>query len=705
MSQRLISGWGLTAVILILFMNACTAAVEEPAAPPSQAATAVPTRLIADTAGATASPIPSATLPPTPPPVPSPTPVRPTPTAVPLPPIPVRLNQTWETAGQWGGVLRAIALDGSTAFVGMGPRLASLEVSDAAKPRLLGRSQPLADLVHQVILAEDLAFLAAGRAGVAVLDVSDPAAPQVVGQLNTFDGREAHINSIARDGSTLFAATRAGYEQQNYLFTLDVSDPAAPRWLAAEELPGPARLVTGDGVLYVVGYGFVQLRPLAEPATILETYTFEGGSWDPNLLLVDGTAYLSPAYYNQLRQFDVSTAGEFAPSGVTLDLMMAGVMAYQDETLYLSGIFGEFGYCSSTISAVDVASPGQLELLTEWDPQNCVTDMAAADGRLYVTGRSGLQIYDITDRQNPQLRATFTAPGGFFDAQTVAVQGDTVLITSAAGRGSTLHSLAGDTAAGSPLSLEAGYINGDFILDAYYILPVWGDGLRVVDIGDPVGPVLAAALSQSDLPLSDMLATAVQDHTLYIPVTTGGVGEVGIVDLQDPTRPALQNILHAAASYVTSLGQADGRLFVFSQEAQYFLEIFDLADPAHPVRQGEIELSQPFGLVTAVEDTLYVACAYGNCHELALIDTGDPANPALQAIFPLPLEIVRMVPGPDHTLYLLTRTDGLWALDVTNPQQPILSGHTPLPANPVDLTLDGDQIWVATGEAGLILLR
>ncbi len=47
-----------------------------------------------------------------------------------------------EFIGQIGGVTYAVAVQGTYAYIGVGPRLVILDVSDPARPRMVGRTAP-----------------------------------------------------------------------------------------------------------------------------------------------------------------------------------------------------------------------------------------------------------------------------------------------------------------------------------------------------------------------------------------------------------------------------------------------------------------------------------------------------------------------------------------------------------------------------------
>ena len=133
---------------------------------------------------------------------------------------PVRLE------GQLGGTSDAIAVypDGMVTYLAVGPRIVILELSQPDDMQEIGRSEVLPQIVQDIVVEGTYAFAAAGRAGLYILDVSDAAAPKIVGRHSgpsepAFNrGRRVHLSGK----HAYFADGEAG------LRIIDVSNPASP---------------------------------------------------------------------------------------------------------------------------------------------------------------------------------------------------------------------------------------------------------------------------------------------------------------------------------------------------------------------------------------------------------------------------------------------------------------------------------------------
>jgi len=80
-----------------------------------------------------------------------------------------------EFVGHIGGSTYAVAVRGDYAYIGEGPRLTILDVSDPASPIVVGKTAPLPDVVWDVYMAGGYAYVADDWTGLRVIYVSDPA--------------------------------------------------------------------------------------------------------------------------------------------------------------------------------------------------------------------------------------------------------------------------------------------------------------------------------------------------------------------------------------------------------------------------------------------------------------------------------------------------------------------------------------------------
>jgi hypothetical protein len=106
------------------------------------------------------------------------TPAQPIVQATPTPAAAAVQSQELELVGQFGGVIRAVFVEGQYAYIGQGPRLTILDISNPASPTVVGQTSPFSGLVRDVFVASSTAYVTGGEAGLWVVDVSNPARPR-----------------------------------------------------------------------------------------------------------------------------------------------------------------------------------------------------------------------------------------------------------------------------------------------------------------------------------------------------------------------------------------------------------------------------------------------------------------------------------------------------------------------------------------------
>jgi hypothetical protein len=164
-----------------------------------------------------------------------------------------------ETVGQWGGCTYAVATDGNLVYMGVGPRLVVLDVSNPAQPVKVGQSPVLPHEVADIAIAGRYAYLATFYGGLQVVDISDPCAPAWVGGHDTTGDYVA----VAVDGDYAYVV-----DWYDGLHIFDVSQPTAPvrvgRYAADSTVWAVA--VVGGYVYLPIGHREIRILDVSHPA-------------------------------------------------------------------------------------------------------------------------------------------------------------------------------------------------------------------------------------------------------------------------------------------------------------------------------------------------------------------------------------------------------------------------------------------------------
>ncbi len=584
-------------------------------------------------------------------------------------PLPVREEVTFTVQAQLGGPFNPVAIDGNTVFVGIGPRFATVDISDPMSPRLLWQSDVLPGVVSAIAAEPGLAALRAGgdvATEVRAYDVGDPAQPAEVG---------------------------------------------ATSGLNAELYRGPGNVVRG-GVLYLATEGTLKL---VDPVNSLRVFgQFALGNALSYLVEVQGsTAYVVENWYtggpDVLRVLDVgdpANVREIATLRMDIGRSLSW-MVVTDDTLYLLARTFPHPRCPVSLHIMDITEPASPQGPVQFVPESCFNSFAVAGDILAATSERGLEVYNVGDPANIRLTGVLAPPTGIIAVERVAVdQGLAYLLTTAGLRVLDLASptptlLPGD---GLELQIEPSIFGGmDVRGDRLF-----GLGPIPVDISVPGNPRLALGDPGADNKEGAFYwpTPALVENALYTGLLTNTpdglriAGGFGIVNVTYPAKPVLVNRVSMEGYTVSAMAAAEGHLIVYSQPR---LRIYDIGDPFNPIEVGGLDLPLGEPTLAVAGDTVYLFTPSGDHATLFAVDISDPAHPVVTGHFTHPSHARQMVPVGD-TIYLWMAGAGdLRALDVSDRTHPYLSGHFPLPVG--GFAVAGDRLYLAAGDGGLLIVR
>ncbi len=144
-----------------------------------------------------------------------------------------------------------------------------MDTSNPSAGGEIGQFLPTDGDVRGVDVAGSFAFLASGKPGLVVVDISDPRNPREVGRFDT----PRTARSVQLDGPYAYVG------DLNWLRVLDISTPSAPREIASHKTPSYAdHLSVSDGTVYVAGYDAgLMIMALTDKLTQLSAHLLEVG--------------------------------------------------------------------------------------------------------------------------------------------------------------------------------------------------------------------------------------------------------------------------------------------------------------------------------------------------------------------------------------------------------------------------------------------
>ena len=283
----------------------------------------------------------------------------------------------------------AVVVEGAYAYFGSGKQLVIADVSSPGLVTELGRTASLNDSVHDVAVAGGLAYVAAGKAGLRVIDVSVPANPVEVG---------AHLSrgstqAVALRGSTAFVADAwAG------LRIIDVSSPTAPVTLAIVRTEHAQDVFVTKQHAFVAdqegGLRVIDVRVPARPED-LGWCSLPG---DANGVQVVGRYAYVAAGGAGLQVVDVSTPKAPVKVGA-YDALYARSLYVADNHAFVATERGG-------LWVIDVTNPAAPAPITSFAARGSANAVHVANGFAYVavaTTRASLWVFDVSNLGVPGL--------------------------------------------------------------------------------------------------------------------------------------------------------------------------------------------------------------------------------------------------------------------------------------------------------------
>lgn len=451
--------------------------------------------------------------------------------------------------GQCGGHCRAVAVQGNYAYLGEGKGLTVLDVSNTAKPVVVGRmllpfhnvTVKVTDAVRAVAVSGNHAYVAFGG-NICAIDVSNPAKPTFVSK--TWLNEGGAFDRLALLGQELYATgTFDGYR------ICDISDPANIK------LNLPSYPATNALTPATLGALAKQVGPGLKASALGQT------------------AYVA-SQINRLDVVDVTNAS--SPQLLTPYPTVPAVL----DVLTTSTATGSVGYLAGHLRGVitlDLSTPATPSVLGQVDTPGLATALALKGTKLYVADDEGLQIIDVSNPAQPVRKGSYRPP---LYATDVALSGNMAYVTGDGGlkiidlRNPAQPVLCGFYPTPAPTRNVLVIGNHAYVTD---VPGVYGQGpargLWVLDVSEPTSPTLVANCALSGETTS-LFATATR---LYVGLAKKGVD---IIDLAKT--PTLHTRLggHPCTGEVRQVLAVGSRLYV--AEGMNGLRVLDVANVSSP---------------------------------------------------------------------------------------------------------------------------
>jgi len=608
-------------------------------------------------------------------------------------------DNQFRVAGQVGGPTQAVDIFDNYACVGVGYRFVILDITNPNALHEIGVTKSFGYYVEDIAVSGNHAYIAAGGAGVYIVDISNPSCPTIIGSYDT----QGYAEALAVSGSYVFVADgpgglriidvtnptnpveRSSVYSLNYLFDVaiegdsaylaaagaglliaNISNPTKPIEEGYLDTPGYAYgiAVSGNTACIADGWGGLRIIDVSKSVEPKEVGFYDTQGWAFNVAITGNKAFVNDACYG-LSIVDISApaspleAGSFelrtrdTPS-LPVSLILDGNLAYVADR-------------NQGLHILDISQPVQIARIGFYTPMGFADDVVLTGNYACVAaGYHGLRIIDIS-------RPDYPREIGFYDTEdyalSVAAHGDYVYI----GTTSSLH-IVSITEPSHPERMypiidekdKRHFLNGSPIQDVFvyqdivYLVDEWG--LALVDVYNPRSPVVLSFLDLhgNESAISATFGVAADGNIACVAQENKGLA---IVDVSDPYNPELITYYKPTITGNTVDVVLEGNIaYVHGANT---LSVIDITDPAHPKDKGSYQQSSE-------------------------TSTQRPQRLALA----------------DSRIYIANGGAGLLTMEAAHPNNLVSEETVPLPGGyATGIAADKDIIAVACGEGGLFVVQ
>lgn len=516
-----------------------------------------------------------------------------------------------------------------------------------ANTRLVGfpRDVGQARAVH-VDDSAQRAYVASGQFGVAVVDLSSPGTPVVIGSTVP----PFYTDRVAASGAIV--AAPVGNQS---LAIIDASNPTQPCTVGT--VPGEYDAVAvGSG--YVYGARVIPGNPatlaidvisVVNPSAPVLVGSVNLGSGGVGNLLVSGTILYLAGGTRGLKVISVAVPTAPAVIGtLTTGESVQGV-ALQGSLAYVA--------TSTKLHVVSVAVPSAPVILGSTDAQ--MITIAVEGSRVYGVNGSSLTVVDVSTANAPRVLTTSSG----FGSQGVDAMGTWVLTASPAV--DLLAQTGGlyifDATASPPAlvtNLFRGFDNrGIAVVGQLAAVSAGAPGLRVVGVANPAAPAVLGSVA------GDYRALAMTSAYLYAARTVTGnpaTTRIDVIDLIDPAVPAIAGNINLGPVTVGDL-EVSGS-FLYAAAATAGFKVLSLSNPTNPVEVRTVATPDSALAIAIAGTYAYV----GTPTTIQAIDISVPGSAHVDGFAPTGAS---WLSAHGNRLYSVRGTS-LTTLDITNPASP-----------------------------------
>lgn len=584
--------------------------------------------------------------------------------------IPVHL------VGQLGGQSQAIAIsqDASIAYLGVGPRVVVLDVSDSNNVREIAQSEVLPEVVEDIVIRDGYAYVADGYAGLYIMDVSDANVPAVVGRWNySEDYRFPAGCRVCLSGDyAYFAGGPAG------LHVIDISNPTEPNCVSVVADVSPWALAISDGYAYVDsnanGITVIDVSDPAQPTIVPQSKTFPHPA---AIEVVDGYAYVAGHQDNRPGLFIMDASDPLHLAYISrCDVAVPGELTIAEKRAYVSNGWGG-------VDIIRISDPRLPSRIGGYATVGYVEALAVSGGLAYIAeAYAGLEVVDISSPTDPVAHGDYVTTSH----QDVAVSSPYAYLVSAYD-GLQVVDISNPAEPAYVSWLDLDYA-GCVTLGKSHVFVGDGWNFKVIDVSDLLEPVVIA-LCDVENNIADAI---VVDRYAYLAAGQG----LAVIDVFEPYHP-IQVGWADASGYVYGVSVMDDYAYVTGVEG---VDIIDVSNPMAPVSVSRYLQGKGAYKAAVSEGCAFLASGSSG---LQVIDVSDPFLPG--RVGSLATYFAHDIIVDQRYGLLLDYYEGLKIIDISSPAYLASLGGSDVAGYSNRMVLAGQHAYIASESGGFVILK
>lgn len=548
-----------------------------------------------------------------------------------------------------GGAVQAVAMRGSYVYVNLGASFAVIDIATPNNPTIVGQIALWGTTITDIALSEMYAFVALGRAGVAVIDITNPTTPHEVSRYS-----EIAIN-VEQQGAYLYIG------RGSEISIWDIRVPTAPQ---------PVKTLLSSSNDY-------NAPRYTGVITLAENYLYAILSW-PNgraMQIIDVTNANAP-----------QILGTYTASTYAAQVVVAQGYAYVNDPY-------------GALHIVNVKDPTHPTKVTEWSKYT--NHIAIRYPYLYATSWSGIAVVNIAQPSQPTLVGAYRVDSDATDAAselfTIAVATDYLMVSNGDGRLRLMDIQQ------SPIPFKVGELRRD--IGAITQIARWDGALYLVEksqilVFEQADPVQPRLLTTLPLPtfhgqvFIEAGYAVVEVHRYES--NSKEIFELHIIDLKNPLRRGIVTV----SDYLADLTISGTYAYALTDS---LLSIIDFSTLNAPVVFGTVAIPSSATHVRVSGSYAYVAT--DEDEQLHVIQVADAKHPAMLRSIALDGSLNAL--AVQGTYLYAAVNDSLEIWDITVPDAPRAVGFFVLPTFAYwmrTFALDGSLALVADISGKLFLL-